>query len=209
MENASGILQLFNWVDVVIALGLIGGLLVGFGLGFYRQVAISVSLVLGLIVASQATAPLAATELFEGLHARVGKSGAEAMAYTLILLMTLLAGLSSLLLFRRFFGKTLQMFDALLGGAVGLSAGAFLFGLVALGVFHWSDTPLHKPIRGSFLGAKLAEGARVASRIFPEDYRARVEASLELHLAELAGTAAPGRVPASTGTPEKSAGEER
>lgn len=171
--------ELFNWLDVVLSVGLLSAFLVGLGAGFYRQVAIIFSLAAGLVLASQFTLPLAAAEFWAPVHARLGQSGSEAAAYGGIVLASLGIGLIGILLFRTTFGKTLRFVDSILGGAAGVAIGALMFGLTFLGTFHWEETWLHKPIRESYLGSHLAEGARVVSHIFPEDFRQRVEASLE------------------------------
>ncbi len=190
--NPESFWQVFNWLDAVLAVGLLAAFLVGLGAGFYRQVAITVSLIDGLLVASQFTQPLAATELWTPVHAKLGTSGAEATAYAAIILVSLLAGLLSILVFRSYFGRTLRFLDSVLGGGTGICIGGLVFGLIILGVFHWPETALHSPIRESYLGSRLAEGAKAVSKVFPEDFRQRVEASLENKLIDLAdGEAAP------------------
>ncbi len=170
--------QSFNWVDVGLGIGLLTTLVIGLGLGLYRQLAIVCSLILGLVVASQATAPLASSSIFGPMQSHLGNSGAEALAFTGVLLLTLLLGLGTLLIFRKTFGKTLSLVDAVLGGVLGLVVACMLFGLFAMGVFHWEETALHEPINSSYLGSRLAKGTRLASFMFPKDYRLRVENSL-------------------------------
>ena len=69
--------QLFNWLDLVLAIGIVAAFLIGLGAGFYRQLAITSSLVLGLILASQLTNPLAAASFWEPIHARLGQNGRQ------------------------------------------------------------------------------------------------------------------------------------
>ncbi|MEM7168428.1 MAG: CvpA family protein [Planctomycetota bacterium] len=175
-----------NWVDLVLGLGLLAALLVGVGMGFYRQLAIIASLVVAWVLASQFTTPLAQSELFASVQERYGASGAEFAAYGTIILSTVCFGLLSILIFRRYFGKTLKMFDSALGGATGVGIAGLAAGLLVLGIFHWEETWLHGPLRESVLGSRLAEGARYASTIFPDEYRDRVEASLEQKISDLA-----------------------
>lgn len=180
--------QAVNWIDLILGLGLIAALLVGFAMGFYRQLAIIGSLLVGLVLASQFTERLAASGTFETMHARFGTTGAQCAAYCTLILVPLLIGLLSVLIFRSFFNRTLKALDSLLGGVLGLSVGGLFCGIVLLGVFHWEENWLQAPIRSSFLGSRLAEGARSVSRIFPEDYRRRVETNLQDRISSLAET---------------------
>lgn len=196
--------QLFNWLDIVLAIGIVAAFLIGLGAGFYRQLAITCSLMLGFVLASQLTTPLAAADFWDPLHARLGQNGAEACAFGAIVFACLFVGGIAVLCFRGFFNKTVRFVDSILGGFTGATIGALLFGIIFLAIFHWEDTRFHEPIRKSYLGSHLAEGARVASRVFPEDFRKRVDASLNQRAGEdLAGgnaTPATDEVEATVGT---------
>ena len=191
--------QLFNWLDLVLAIGIVAAFLIGLGAGFYRQLAITSSLVLGLILASQLTNPLAAASFWEPIHARLGENGAQATAFGAIVCAALMVGSLTVLCFRGFFNKTVRFVDSILGGFTGAAIGALLFGLIFLGIFHWEETRFHEPIRESYLGSRLAVGAQVASKVFPEDFRQRVEASLKVRATDdLAGGNATPAEPEST-----------
>ncbi|MGE3163554.1 MAG: CvpA family protein [Planctomycetota bacterium] len=181
--------QSANWVDLVLALALAAAFLVGLGMGFYRQLAIVIALGLGIVLAGQFSTRLATSGTFEAVHARFGATGAECAAFCTIVLAPLLLALLSILVFRSFFGRTLKVLDSLLGGLLGLAIGVLAFGLVLLATFHWEDTWLHEPVRASVLGSRLAEVARASSQVFPEEYRRRVEASLQERISTLAGSA--------------------
>lgn len=173
-----------NWVDLVLGLALLAALLIGVGMGFYRQLAIVASLVLGWVLASQFTAPLAGAEWFAPVHTHCGSDGAEFIAYAAVILATVGVGVACILIFRRHFGKPMRVFDSAVGGATGAGIAALAAGLLVLGIFRWEETWLHQPLRDSYLGSHLAEGARAAAKIFPDEYRERVEASIEGSLVE-------------------------
>ncbi|MCA8961324.1 MAG: CvpA family protein, partial [Planctomycetes bacterium] len=136
-------------------------------------------LVFGFVVASRASTSLAQSDAFERVRAQLGQSGAEGVAYASIVGASLVVGLGVLLIFRRFFGSTLRLVDSLLGGVLGLAVGCLLFGLFALGVYHFEDSQLHRPIRESVIGSKIVDGVVVAARIFPQELRARIEAGID------------------------------
>ena len=186
--QAESFWALFNWLDIVLSVGLVAALLVGVGAGFYRQVAITVSLVGGLLLASQLTTPIAHADFWQPVHARFGTAGAESIAYGGIVLVCLLLGLLSILLFRSYFGKKLRILDSVLGGFSGVAIGALLAGMVILGICRLEDHELQQPIRDSYIGSHLAEGAKVASRAFPEEFRTSVERSLDQKISDLSGS---------------------
>ncbi len=169
------LLEQLNWIDFCLLLALLGCLLVGFGMGFYRQLAVAGSLVVGFLLASRLSQSLAASDMFETVRAELGQSGAEGVAYGAIVLSSLLVGLASLLIFRNFFGATLKFVDSILGGALGLAVGCLLFGCFALGVYHFEESQFHAPIRQSAIGSQIADSVRVATRLFPDELRARIE----------------------------------
>ncbi|MEM7263501.1 MAG: CvpA family protein [Planctomycetota bacterium] len=178
------LLEQLNWIDLCLILALLGCLLVGFGMGFYRQLAIAASLIVGFVAASQLAQPLARSEWFERVHAEIGQSGAEGVAYATVLLGSLLVGLACLLIFRSFFGSTLKFIDSLLGAVLGTAVGCLVFGLFAMGVYHFEDSQFHRPIQQSLLGSRIAEGVRVGSRLMPEELRTRIEAGVTKAAAE-------------------------
>ncbi len=187
-SSSESLWQLLNWVDVGLLLALLATFFIGLSLGLYRQVAILGSLVLGIVVASQVTAPLAASGFFQPVATRLGPEGSQALAYSGLLLGTLLLGVGTLFIFRRFFGKTLRFVDNALGGVVGLLVGALAFGLFALGVFHWEETRLHAPLKNSYIGRPVIDGTRVVVFLFPEDFRKRVEVSLSDRVNTMVGS---------------------
>lgn len=179
--------QALNWVDFVLILGLIAALLVGLAMGFYRQLVLLASVVVGFLVASQFTQPLAASEAFDAVRARYGLAGAEVASYASLVLGCTAVGLLVVLIFRSFFHRTVRFLDSVLGGGLGTLVGGLACGLVILGLFSWHETWLHQPVRTSYVGSRLAEGARLASAIFPEEFRQRVESGLAERIAIVAG----------------------
>lgn len=171
--------QAFNWLDLVLILALLAALLVGIEMGFYRQLIVLCSLIVGIVFAGQLSQRLATNDAFDAIHAEFGSAGAECAAFVLIVLTPLLLALLSLLLFRKRLDKASQTLDSLLGGVVGVGVGVLGFVLVVLATFHWEDTWLHRPLRSSALASRLAEGSRVASLVFPAEQRRRVESCLQ------------------------------
>jgi len=172
-------LDTFNWIDLVLILGLLAGLFTGLGLGFYRQAAMLLALAGGLVLASRFTVDLSRSALFQPVGEQFGIIGSEMVAFGTILLSCIGLALLGMLIFRSFFDRTLKLVDALIGGAMGVALSAFLFGILILAVFQWTDTRLHRPIRESVLGSRIAEGTRVLVKIFPEEFQYRVDASLD------------------------------
>lgn len=144
-------------------------------MGFYRQLALTISLIVGFVLASQLSGSLASSSMFEPIHAKYGQPATEATAYALIIAGSMLVGLTVLLLFRRFFGRALRAADSLLGGVLGLGIGCLLFGFFALGVFQLPENGIQKTIQTSMIASHLAQGARVAGRVFPDDVAAQIE----------------------------------
>ena len=177
-EAAFNFWATFNWLDIVLGLGLVASLFVGLGAGFYRQVAMIFSICVGVLVASQLTGPLSGAEFWQPVSEQLGERGGRAAAYGSIVLASVVVGLVLVFTFRSFFSRTLRFFDSLLGGVTGVTIGGLLFGATILGLCQWEDAPIHKTIRESFLGGYLSEGARYASQVFPPEFRHRVEASL-------------------------------
>ena len=187
--SGGAFLDTFNWIDLVLILGLLAGLFTGLGLGFYRQAAMILALASGLVLASRFTIELSQSSLFSPVAEQFGSVGSEMVAFGTILLGSVLLALVLLFIFRSFFDKTLKLIDALIGGATGVALASFLFGILILAVFQWSDTRLHQPIRDSVLGSRIAEGARLLVRIFPEEFQHRLNASIDPTLPSgLAGT---------------------
>lgn len=167
-----------NWIDAVLLLGLVAGLLVGIGVGFYRQIAIFFALVVGMVAAGRLAAPLADTPAFGPVIEALGPEGGRVAAFATVLWGALVLGLLACLVFHSFFSKSLKFVDGLLGGAMGVAISSLLFGVLILGVFHSEMTKLDDPIRESRLGSQLAEGARYVARIFPEDIQDRLDRAL-------------------------------
>jgi hypothetical protein len=169
-----------NWIDVVLLLGLASGLLVGIGVGFYRQVAIFFSLAAGLVAAARLAAPLAASPSFAPVSEALSldPAGTRVVAFAAVLWVSLVLGILVCLLFHSFFSRPVRFIDGLLGGAMGMAISSLLFGLLLLGIFHSEVTRLDEPIRASRLGSRLAEGARYVARIFPADIQERFDKAL-------------------------------
>ena len=175
-------LQALNWVDCVLLLGLASGLFVGIGVGFYRQVAIFLSLGIGLFAASRLTDPILASERFQPVQEVLGPEWAQVAAFAAVLWAALVVGLLCCLVFHSFFSRTLRVADGALGGAMGVVISAVFFGLVLLGVFHHGNSrQFEEPIRTSKIGVQLAEGTRVVSRLLrlPSDIQERFDRAIE------------------------------
>jgi len=179
-SGLAGLAAGLNWIDVVLLLGLASGLLVGIGVGFYRQVAIFFSLAAGLVAAARLATPLAASSSFAPVNDALSldPAGSRVVAFAAILWVSLVLGLLICLLFHSFFSRQIRFIDGLLGGAMGMAISSLLFGLLILGIFHSEVTRLDEPIRTSRLGSRLAEGARYAARMFPADIQERFDKSL-------------------------------
>lgn len=169
------VLSSINWVDICLVIALVGFLFVGIGMGFYRQLALTISLVIGFVLASQFSSALASSSFLEAVHAKYGQPATEAVAYGLIIAASLLVGLTVLLLFRRFFGRALRVADSFLGGVLGVGIGCLLFGFFALGIFQLQENKLQRTIQESLIASRLAQGARVAGGIFPEEIAQQIE----------------------------------
>ena len=167
-----------NWIDYALLLGLVAGLFVGIGVGFYRQVAIFCALAVGLVAAARLADPISNAAFFQPVTEVLGEGGANVAAFAFVLWAALVLGLLSCLVFHSFFSRTLKVFDGVLGGAMGVAISSMLFGLLLLGVFHSNATQLNEPIRTSQIGSRLAEGARYVSRIFPDDIQQRFDQAL-------------------------------
>ncbi len=167
-----------NWIDYALVLGLVAGLFVGIGVGFYRQVAIFFALTVGLIAAARLAEPIAKADIFQPVEEVLGAGGASVAAFAFVLWAALVLGLLACLVFHSFFSRTLRVFDGVLGGAMGVAISSMLFGLLLLGIFHSNATQLNEPIRTSQIGSRLAEGARYVSRIFPDDIQDRFDQAL-------------------------------
>ena len=168
-----------NWIDYVLLLGLFSGLFVGIGVGFYRQVAIFSALALGLVAAARLSQPLTESAAFKPVHDVLGEAGADVAAFAFVLWAALVLGILCCLVFHSFFSRTIRIFDGALGGAMGVAISSLVFGLVLLGVIHSQSTQFDAPIRESQIGSRLAEGARVVSRIFPQDIQERIDQALD------------------------------
>ena len=168
-----------NWIDYVLLLGLFSGLFVGIGVGFYRQVAIFSALALGLVAAARLSQPLTETPVFGPVKEVLGDAGADVAAFAFVLWSALVVGILCCLIFHSFFSRTVRIFDGALGGAMGVAISSLVFGLVLLGVVHSQSTQFDAPIRESQIGSRLAEGARVVSRIFPPDIQERIDEALD------------------------------
>ncbi|MFN0057231.1 MAG: CvpA family protein [Planctomycetota bacterium] len=183
--------QTFNWLDWSLVTLLLTGLVTGAMLGMIRQIVLLVSLVIGIALASCFTVSLAATPLFERVHAQLGLGGAQGIAYATILGGTLLVGIIGILILRRFLVLPLRFADRAVGGVFALGLGAALFGLFSIGVLQFPESWLHAPIRESTVGSQIAGGARIVTRMFPDEFRARMEESLARRMPEvLAGAKA-------------------
>ena len=172
----------FNWVDLLIGVALTATLLVGLGLGFYRQVAVAGSLVAGLFLAGQFTNGFASSDLMAPLAQHTSGGTTRMTAYLLLFLLPLLLAIGSFFIFPRVFGSVLRSFDTVLGGVVGLVSAVLLLWLVLLGSSQLDDNWLEEPVQESYLGSRLARGAVVVAKIFPDDFRERVEQSFRAQL---------------------------
>ena len=173
--DQAGWLQQLNWVDFVLGLALIATLLVGFGLGFYRQMALATGLLMGLVLAGQLTDRVAAVESLGSIRESIGDGGTRMSVYFAFLILPVVLSILSFFVFPKIFSKTLKALDSVLGGALGLMSAVTLFWVFVLGSSQIEESWLEEPVRESYLGSRLAEGAVSLSQIFPEDFRARVE----------------------------------
>ncbi len=171
-------LECFNWVDLVLVLSLIATLLIGFGLGFYRQFTLGVGLFVGLLIAGRYTGALASTTPFLAIATHVGDGAGRIAAYLTLLALPALAALASFAVFPRIFGSVVRVFDSLLGSALGVASAVLVFWLFLLGSVQAERPWVSVPVQESYLGSRLARGACVLSRIFPQEFRERVEQEL-------------------------------
>ncbi len=174
LESLADFWKLLNWVDVGLLAVLIGAAFIGMSLGFYRQIALFASVSIGFIAATQFSSMLARADWFDGVRVDYGQDGAELAAYSSIILVCILLGLLSMLIFRSFFTRSLKILDSLAGAGMGIVLCSILLGVLMLGLFHFDSGFMHDPIRKSYLGAKFASGARVTASLFPREYRDRL-----------------------------------
>ena len=163
-----------NWIDFVLLLGLFSGLFVGIGVGFYRQIALFLSLGIGLFAAARLSPLLAASPKFDPVANALGEDWSQIAAFAVVLWSALVIGVLACLVFHSFFSRSLRVADGALGGVVGVAISGVFLGIVLLIAFHSPSKRFHEPIRTSVLGSHLTESAKYVTEFLPPDIRDRI-----------------------------------
>ena len=158
-----------NWVDVIIAIGLVAGTLQGLRMGLVSEVAILVGIVLGVVLAGGFHDNL---EPHLDFLSTDSVDGAKISAFAIIFAATFMGvqilGAIARTVFRPFMTPIV---DAGAGGLLGLVAFGLLIGVAASLFGNFAGGPFQEAIQDSKLAQLLTDKVPIVLGLLPEDFK--------------------------------------